>query len=116
MENSRPENSHSKLPKIKTFQAIQKSLAMVGISPELATQTYSLNGRLLLDFALFGSGVTFQSVYISNDAKTFSEYTQSIYVASAGLLIVFILIVLILKVNELFDLTKRYDSILNMCK
>lgn len=103
-------------PKLKAFRAIQKSFATIGISPELATQSYPLNRRILLGFLLIISGTISICVYIFNDAKTFFEYTQSICHASIGLLIFFALSILILKVEILFEFIDRCDNILNTGK
>lgn len=116
MENTMPENSQPKLPKIVAFKAIQKSFAVVGISPKLPTQSYPFNGRLLLGFLGFGLFIAALGVYIVNYAETFFEYTQGIYIASAGIFVIFSFITLILQAEKLYKCIKRFDSMLNMCR
>lgn len=116
MENSNQENSPPTLPKIKAFKAIQKSFAMIGITPELATQPYPCNGRISFGILLCGSCNICMCMYIIDDVETFFEYTKSIYVLSAGIDITFSLITKILKVNEIFEFINRSDGMLNMCK
>lgn len=116
MENSMPENSHKKLPKIEAFKAIQKSFAMVGITPKLATEMIPLNGRISMGFLILGTGTYFLSVYIFNYAETFSEFMQSIYIASAGLLVAVELVILILQMNEMFEYINYCNRMLNTGK
>lgn len=106
----------SKLPKLKAFKMIRKTFVVMGIGPTLATQSYPLNGRIMFGFLLLCSGTTFSCVYIFNDAETFSDYTQSVYILSAGIICTVVLIILILKVEKLFDLINRFDSTINMSK
>lgn len=113
MENPTQESAQ---PKLKAFKTVQKNFAMIGISPELLTQSYPLNGKILMSFLLIISGITFVCVYLFTEAKTFFEHTQSICNASIGLLIFFALAILILKVEKLFEFIDRCDSILNTRK
>lgn len=113
VENVSTEHPQLKLSK---FKAIQKNFKDLGISRNLATQSYPLNGKIFKVFLLFCSGTAFICVYISNYAETFFEYTQSIYVASIGLLTTFVLAILILKVKQLFEYINRSEDMLNMSK
>lgn len=112
MENFHPQ---SKLLKIKVFKAIQKNCAMLGISAKLMSQPYPLNKKILMDFIVLGTAITFICVYIFNDAETFPEYTQStsIYFASVLVLLFLILAILILRIDLFFEFIDRCDSILN---
>lgn len=105
---------NSKFPKMKVFKSIQKNLAITGIGPKLVTQPYPLNGRILMGFLLLGFGNTFTCVFIGNYAKTFSEYTQSTYFLSAEILFIFALIIVILKVENLFEFINCCDCMLNI--
>lgn len=111
------ENSGQKPPsKMKAFKTIRKNFAMAGISPKLATQSYPLNGKIRMHFLILGSAFTLTSMYISNIAETFSEYTQSIYFATVVLLYIFSLVILILSVDKLFDLINCFDCMINASK
>lgn len=100
-------------PKLKAFQTIQKSFAIAGFDRNLVTQSVPLNGKILLCFSLLGLGITFICVYTFNNAESFSEYTQSIYMTTAGILVSSTLIVLILKVKNVFEFINHFDSIIN---
>lgn len=106
-----PENSQ---PKLKVFQTTQKNFAMMGISRKLATQAYPLNVRILMGFLILYSLAIFNLIYTIYYAKTFAEYTQSVYVFSLGALIILALFIVILKVNKLFELIDNCNSIVNM--
>lgn len=110
------DNSQSNLPKLKVFQSIQKNFALMGISPKLVAQSYPFNVRIFAYFLSVMSGITLTCVYIFTDAKTVSEYMQTIYVASAGIFDVFTLLILILKVDQLFEFINRLDNVVNMSK
>lgn len=110
------EHSQAKLPKIEAFKAVKKSFAMLGFSPKLAAQSHPLNGRILFGVLLLGLLITITIVHIFNYAGTFFEYTQSIYSASAELLVFFALTILILQVQKLYECIDCFDSMLNMCR
>lgn len=110
------ENSQPKQPKLEAFKTIQKKFSMAGISPKLETQTYPFNEKIFWGFLVHFLAVTLICVEIFNYAKTFSEYTQSIYIASVDVLFIGSLLILILKVEKLFDLINHCDSFLNTGK
>lgn len=111
MENLKPKKPQ---PKLKAFKAIQKNFAIAGISPKLVTQSYLLNWKILQCFLLLWSATAFMCVHTINYAETFSEYTQTIYMGSAAIIVIFALLILILKVKKLFEFVDRCDSMLNM--
>lgn len=103
-----------KSPKLKIFQLTLKNLATVGISPNLATQPYPLNGKIYLGILILGSGAICNVIYIFQEAKTFSEYSISIYMCSFTILIIFILTILILNVEKLCNLfDDDFENIVN---
>lgn len=113
MESSKQEKPQPKLPKIKAFKTIQKNFAAVGISPSLITQSQPLDGKISIIFLTICSLLTLICVDIFNDAETFSEFTQSIYIASVLVLILFVLMVLIFKADDLFKFIAGCDTIIN---
>ena len=96
---------------MKVFQTIKKNFCAVGIGPNLALQTYPLNIKILMGFFILGTAIICMMVYIIRDAKTFSEYTQSLHLCSLSALIVFILLIVILKVENLFNLMNTCDEL-----
>lgn len=131
MENSEHKNQHQqhnttqqqqhederpKLPKIKAFQLIQKDFAMAGISPALLTQQYPFNGRILFGFLSLSFAFYCQLIFIFDDADTFAQYTQSVYVCSIAALISLALSILILKRDALYTFINAMEDIINVGK
>lgn len=113
MANSKREHTQSKL---KPFKTIQENFAIIGIKPELLAQSYPFNWRILITFAEIALGVGFVSMYVINYANTFIDYTQSIFLGSAGALVIVILLCIIIKVETLFEFIDRNDNIINISK
>lgn len=103
MENSNQEDSKFQLPKLEAFEVIKKNLATAGIIPKLAHQPFPFNWTISFGFVLLGSGIYCTSVFIIYDAKTFAEYTQSVYTDSLVTLIILALVITIFNVEKLFQ-------------
>lgn len=116
METPVQEKPQLKIPELRAFKSIQKNFAMAGISRELMIQSYPLNERIVTGFLLLSSTLVFICVYILNDAETFFEYTQSIYIASVATLFIFALFILIMVLENVFEFIDRCDCILNTSK
>lgn len=99
--------------RMKILQVTQKNFATVGISATLSTRTYPLNGQILLDFALLGLYFICYLMYTFFEAKTFAEYTQSIYLSSMIALIIFVLLIIISNVKRLFDVIIDAENLVN---
>lgn len=113
MKNPVQKNPQPKLPKLKAFRTIQKHFALMGINPKLMTQSYPINGHVLKYLLSLIVGLTFICVYICYNVDTFAEYTQFFFVGSAGLLVIFALLIAIFKVKKLFEFINHFDGILN---
>lgn len=116
MENSNGENHQQKLPKIKIFQTIQVHLSALGICPKSAMQSRRFSSRMSACLLVLVSGIICLALYVLNDAETFFEYTQSIYVCSAYTTAALILIIMDLKSSELFQLIDGFECLLNSSK
>lgn len=116
METSNQQNPQIKCQKLQIFQKIQTNFAVVGISPELVTQSYPMNGKIFMGFLSMGSGFIFMCVYTFYYAQTFAEYTQSIYISAVAFLILTILTIIILNAEKLFNLINYGESIANTSK
>lgn len=99
------------MAKIKIFHLIRKNFATAGISPELVSQTFPINWKIFMGFSSLMVGIYAVCVYIFNDAKTFVEYTQSIYICSMAILIFAALTITLLNVKKLFNFIEFYDRI-----
>lgn len=113
MENTNQGNSQSKLPKLTAFKTTRKNFDLIGIDTKLVTQSNPLNGKILIGFLLISSCCIFISVHVFNHAETFSEFTQSIYAVSTGILMASTLVIIVLKVDKLFEYIKLCDNTLN---
>lgn len=117
MENSEQEKpKRQSAIKFKAFEVIQKNLATVGITPSLVHKTYPFNGSIIYGFLLLGSCACFTCVFIISDAETFVKYTQSVYAGSLATLIIFALLIIIIKVEKLFEFFNNCESTLNISK
>lgn len=110
------QQQQSKLPRVKAFRLVRKKFATAGICPELVTQSYPINGRILFGFLTLGFTFSCQLVFISNDAQTFAEYTQSIYLCSLSTLITLAVTILILKTATMYEFMNGVDETLNTGK
>lgn len=85
----------------------------MGITPSLADQSCPLNGIILFGFFILVSVIYCSIVFIVLDAGTFAEYTQAVYTGSLGTLIIFGLLILIIKVKNLFEFIDNTDKLVN---
>lgn len=113
MENSEQQNPQKTLQKLLVFQTTQKYYALIGIRPKLVTQSHRFNKNILMSFLILGSAVISMVVYVFNDAQTLSEYAQSIYMGSFGVLLIFSLTIVILEVEKFFKYIKHCESVVN---
>lgn len=110
------EHSQSKLPRLAAFKTVQEKFHWAGISPELVTQSYPLNGRIFIGFLLLCSVNISICLGIFNGGDSFSQYTLSICMVSASGLYIGALVISILNVGRLFEFIVRCDSMLNISK
>lgn len=107
------ENSKHRIPQMKAFQLIKEYYAKAGICEALVTQSYPFNGKILFGLLTLGVASICQLVYIFNYAKTFAEYTQSVYVCSFLILMFLSIIILISKLITLFEFMNNVDIVIN---
>lgn len=108
------ENSKSKeKPKLKVFETIQTNLATIGITSNLANQSYPFNRIILMGFLMLGSAISSISVFIVCAAETLDDFTQSICAWSMVTLAIICLLILILKVEKLFEFINGCDDLVN---
>lgn len=111
LKSSKQEKPKAQPLKPKVYEIIQKNFALAGITRNLANRPF--NGVILFGFIVLGSGISSTSAYIIYDAKTFADYTQSIYVVSVAIFITSVLLILVLNVKELFDLFDSSGDLVN---
>lgn len=114
MEN--PEQTTSKLQtgKLKFFLRIQANFDVLGINPNLVARPYPFNRKIILGFfALILYGIC-NLMFIVCEAKTFAQYTQSIYMFSLIVYIILALAIVLLKVDELFHFINGCENLANL--
>lgn len=100
-------------PKLKIFQLIQKNFAIVGIDPNLVTQPYPVNSKILLGFLILTASVICNLMYTLREATTYAEYSHSIYMFSFAVAIFVALVIILLNAKKLFSFINDCESLLN---
>lgn len=98
----------------KAFELIQRDFAYGGITSDLVHQSYPLNGRILFGFLLLGSNICFVLLFAVKNAKEFDEYTQCVNVITGMMLFIFALLILIVKIKQLFEFIDGGNDLINI--
>lgn len=114
MENSEQGNSQTKLPKMKICQTVQQNLSTIGISPN--SDFSAFNVKISIGLLLLGSCTVSMLIYIFYEAKTFFQYTQSIYVCSVFILTILTLIIMVLHSSKMLQIIDGWESLANTSK
>lgn len=101
---------------MKPYKTIQENFAIIGINRKLLTQSYPFNWRIFITLLELTAGVGFVSMYVIKYANTFIEYTQSIFLGSAGTLVAILLLCIIIKAEKLFEFIDRNEIMINTRK
>lgn len=101
---------------MKIFQLTQKNFATIGISPILSYQSWSLNAEILIGFSITTVSFICTLVFAFSEAKTFIEYTQSIYIGSCAVIVILALVVIVFNVKKFFQLINDCENITNTSK
>lgn len=102
--------------KIHIFQSIRRHLMIIGAAPYSATEFSLLNAKILMVFLSLGIGIVCMLMYICNETKTFIKLTQSVYMLSVFTLLSVAYMILILNLNEWFNLISHCESLVNTRK
>lgn len=113
MEQSKTEKSKPQPSKRKMFEISRKNFAIAGITPDLVHQSYPLNWTILFGFLLVGSSMFYTSMFIICDAETFTDYTLAVHAYSLEILISFDILVILLKVEKLFEFINNCSTSAN---
>lgn len=109
-----PTDTMENSQQMKAFENTQKNFIAFGVAPNLATQAYPFNLNVLIAFLTLDLTIISMLVYAINEAKTFSEYTQSIYFCTLIILITFSLVTMTLKVETLYEYIKAMGATINI--
>lgn len=96
---------------MKIFQSTQNALKMLGIyRAQTFHQSNRLNVKNLSVLMLFGLFFIATILYLIFDAKTFIEYSQSMYGFAVGLALLTLFITIIWKSPQIFQLIDNYEN------
>lgn len=98
---------------MKVFQTTQKNFVAAGINSNLVLQSIPLNARIFMGLSMLGLNIICNLLYTFYDAKTFAEYTGSIFMTAAAALILLILLIIVLVMEKLFTLIDNCENIVN---
>lgn len=104
----------SQLPKIKILQLVQKNLASLGIYLNSANKVQQLNGKILIDFLMLTTAISWALTYAFIDAETFTEYNQSIYVCTSFVLITSVLAITVVNSTKLYKIINNCECLINI--
>lgn len=116
MDYSQHRNSQSQQPKIKILHTVQKNLIYLGIGLNPAIKLQTSNGKILINFLILTTAVVWMLLYILNNAETFTEYTQSIYLSSSFILMILALIITIFNSTKLYKIINHCECLINIRK
>lgn len=92
---------------MKLFIFLRSQFKMLGISPVQNVEMHARNGMhifFVAQLAIMGL------VYLIVEAKTIPEYVDSLYILSTGVVNVFSFIVVILKMDHIFQLIEQLEK------
>lgn len=113
MDNSTQENLTTEPSRMKIFQMAQENLATVGVSPDLSHQSYPFNRKIFLSFLILSSYITCNLAYTLFVAKSFTEYTQAIYMDSFIALVTLEIAIIVFNVEQLFLFFNDCENLIN---
>lgn len=106
-------NSCENSKDMKIFQAFQRNFAIVGITQTVAKQRCPVNVKIFLGILLLGSAILCNLLFVIYEAKTFAEYTQTLYICSVSCLTLSALIITILKMKKMFEFINDGNGVVN---
>lgn len=116
-QNHNEENVYEdQLPRIKVMQTVLKNFTKIGICPELVTQRYPINGRILWMVVVGIVTHILNGFYFLFDAETFLDYTQSIYACAVGILLSNVFVTLLANIETLYRALHDYELLVNTRK
>lgn len=116
MESFQEENQQPKLPSIGLFRTLKKNFSILGINLNAETQLNPFNANIRTTVFALGLGIISTLTYIFNEAQTFFQFSQSIYICCACTDAILILLTCIVHSNELCKLFKNCEDFVNTGK
>lgn len=95
------------------FQSVRKSLAILGINLGHSSTINQLNGKTLISFFILGSDIFSHFVYLFNEAGSFRDYTDSIYLTTANLAIAICFTILVFQMKNIIELIDGVQKVVD---
>ena len=94
---------------MKILQQLQNALAIYGI----AAHQQPFNWRNLMAFFIFSCAIASNGIFIFYEAKSFQEYAESIFMATALIAVSICFVYIVLKMHRLFDCLNEMEKLIN---
>lgn len=102
------------MKKMQLFQSVQMNLAILGICPSQSMQiSCGFNGKMLKVAFFHGLSGILSCLFFVYEAHTFREYTDSIYMTSATIMVILYFLILILKMAKLFEFIDDFEKVIS---
>lgn len=99
---------------MKLFQSIQLNLAVLGIFPNHSMQTqYGFNVKIFKVAFFQGLYGILSCLFFVYEAHTFREYTDTIYMTSATIMVMLYFLILLVKRTKFFEFVNRFEKFVN---
>lgn len=106
-------DKETKLRRVRIFQAAQPYFAILGFDSALANQQYAFNWRIFFGFLLSGVATILFLMFIIIEAKTFWEFSQTIYFYFVMFIEFITLIVLVFQAQKIFNFIANFENVIN---
>lgn len=102
------------MDRCQIFESLQRNFAYAGIAANLARQSYPFNGAVTFGLLFLGFDIVSLLLFIAYDAEQFDEYTQAVNNLSVLTLITVALLILIVKIKQLFEFIDSGNDLVNI--
>lgn len=96
------------------FELVRENLSILGINKAPLIGLFRV--RMLIGGVLLGTHVSFRLTFLFNEANSFQQYAESIFMSSGMVVISWCYASLIYKREELFEFIDKCDGILIQCE
>lgn len=99
--------------KLRILQTLQQKFAILGICPIETKQACNSRNKLLIGFCIFGISSISHCVFLFGVANTFEEYTNSIYMTTMTISIAAVYLIVVWKMENLFQFIENCEQIID---
>lgn len=102
--------------KMKFFTTALENFAFLGIEWDESSQKYTFNRKNIIPQIVCVHCITLTLLFLIYDAKSFVEYTETLFILSTAFLCGIVYISVYIKVNVLHNFFESCNSVANMSK